>query len=108
MGRRTAPKKMTDMPTTVENLQTALDAVFDQLNAEAESQLLNRDIPFIGALGGVADVALASIEEARQEVQAALAAIGPVEDDELEAALIQALNATDIVDMTMAGEGGRC
>ena len=57
MGRRTAPKKMTAMPTTVENLQTALDAVFDQLNAEAESQLLNRDIPFIGALGGVADVA---------------------------------------------------
>ena len=97
------------MPATVENLQTALDAVFDQLNAEAESQLLNRDIPFIGALGGVADVAdvaLASIEEARQEVQAALAAIGPVEDDELEAALIQTLNATDIVDMTMAGEGG--
>ena len=50
-------------------------------------------------------MALASIEEARQKVQAALAAIGPVDDDELEAALIQTLNATDIVDTTMAGEG---
>ena len=33
MGRRAAPKRMTDMPATVENLQTALDAFFDQLNA---------------------------------------------------------------------------